>query len=541
MPDQSATVCLSRTITVASGLFAPGHLGELTEHVPFDLVDAVLAETGTVQRRLRLLPSRVGVYFLLALGMFPQVGYLRVWEKLTAGLAGLSVARPSERALRDLRRRLGPAPLRELFGVLAVAMAGGNAAGVCYRRWRTVAFDGCSSIKAPDSGRVRAWLGRGKGGPTGWAGYPVLQLVALVETGTRGLLGAVFGPTGSGEVTYAGDLVPLLDARHLLLADRGFDSTPLMHKVHATGAKFLIRLRTLRQLPVLARLDDGSFLTRIGTVPVRIIEAEVTMHLQDGTVTAHRYRLATTLLDPGTDPAEALIGLYHERWEIESAFYALRHTLMRGRVLRSRDREGIEQELWAVLVLYQVLRHAMADAVRAERGVDVDRASFTVALETARDRLVAATGILPENACGQSEIAKAVRANLLPPRRARTSARRVKSPVSRYRAAPGSKPSASTAVTAIDITILTATSIAERPDHGPLRNRAGEDQARIHRVYQLMTAEPHRQWGPAELAHLLGITNVQAFSTQVGKWARQGLLAKPTRGKYTLAEQHVHP
>jgi hypothetical protein len=79
------------------------------------------------------------------------------------------------------------------------------------------------------------------------------------------------------------------------------------------GAQFLIRLRTLRQLPVLARLHDGSFLTRIGTVSVRIIEAEVTVHLQDGTVTAHRYRLATTLLDPAAEPAETLIGLYHER------------------------------------------------------------------------------------------------------------------------------------------------------------------------------------------------------------------------------------
>ncbi|MFF3256087.1 transposase domain-containing protein [Actinacidiphila glaucinigra] len=42
--------------------FTAGHLGELTRYVPFDLVDAVLAETGRIQKRLRLLPSRVGVY-----------------------------------------------------------------------------------------------------------------------------------------------------------------------------------------------------------------------------------------------------------------------------------------------------------------------------------------------------------------------------------------------------------------------------------------------------------------------------------------------
>ncbi|WP_370360385.1 transposase domain-containing protein, partial [Catenulispora sp. MAP12-49] len=64
-------VRVERAIEVAAGVFAPGHLGELTQFLPFELVDAVLADTGTVQQRLRVLPSRVGVYFVLALGLFP--------------------------------------------------------------------------------------------------------------------------------------------------------------------------------------------------------------------------------------------------------------------------------------------------------------------------------------------------------------------------------------------------------------------------------------------------------------------------------------
>ena len=68
----SALTAITRTATVAAGRFAPGHLGELTRLVPFELVDAVLAETGTVQRRLRDLPSRVGIYFLLAMCLFPR-------------------------------------------------------------------------------------------------------------------------------------------------------------------------------------------------------------------------------------------------------------------------------------------------------------------------------------------------------------------------------------------------------------------------------------------------------------------------------------
>ena len=123
MPVQSAMRCAVMTftavITVAAGVFAPGHLGELTRVVPFELVDAVLAEEGGRERRVRLLPSRVGVYFLLAMCLFPEPSYLGVWGKLTAGLRALGLASPSGRALRDLRRRVGAAPARRLFEVLA--------------------------------------------------------------------------------------------------------------------------------------------------------------------------------------------------------------------------------------------------------------------------------------------------------------------------------------------------------------------------------------------------------------------------------------
>ena len=148
------------------GSSAPGHLGELTQYLPFELVDETLELTKTVQRRLRDLPSRVGVYFVLALGMYPRLGYARVWAKLTAGLQGLPVPCPSEKALRDLRRRLGPAPLKALFGVVAGPLAQPGTPGVRFAGLRTVAFDGCNSLKARTPAVTAAgWAGSG----TGWA------------------------------------------------------------------------------------------------------------------------------------------------------------------------------------------------------------------------------------------------------------------------------------------------------------------------------------------------------------------------------------
>jgi transposase IS4-like protein len=121
-PAQSVmTTTLTRTLTVAAGVFAPGHLGELTRYLPFELVDDVLAQTRTMQQRLLALPSRTGVYFVLALGLFPGIGCARVWAKLCAGLAGAGMVVPavSEKALRELRRRLGAAPFKALFELVA--------------------------------------------------------------------------------------------------------------------------------------------------------------------------------------------------------------------------------------------------------------------------------------------------------------------------------------------------------------------------------------------------------------------------------------
>jgi hypothetical protein len=70
------SVTINRAVTVAVGVYAPGHLGELTQYLPFEVVDDVLEQTRTVQRRLRELPSRIGVYFVLGLALFPRLGYV---------------------------------------------------------------------------------------------------------------------------------------------------------------------------------------------------------------------------------------------------------------------------------------------------------------------------------------------------------------------------------------------------------------------------------------------------------------------------------
>jgi Insertion element 4 transposase N-terminal/Transposase DDE domain len=536
---ESATVTITHAVTVAAGVFAPGHLGELTQFLPFELVDDVLEQTKTVQRRLRDLPSRVGVYFVLALGLFPRLGYARVWRKLTAGLAGLPVACPSEKALRDLRRRLGPAPLKALFEVVAGPLAQPHTPGVRFGGMRTVAFDGCNSLKTPDTGRNRGWLGRIRY-RMGFAGYPTLRLMALAETGTRGLFGAALGSAADrDEASLARRLLHLLRPGMLVLLDRAFDANVFLREVAATGAELLARAKSTRHPCVLGHLPDGSYLSCLDGLAVRIIDAELGITGADGSHVADRYRLITTLTDHRRFPAAALVRLYHERWEIESAYLALRHTLLEGRVLRSGDRPGLEQETWALLTLYQLLRMAMVTAVETCPGTDPDRASFTTALQAAGEELTAARGVCP---AGPPDLAgtigRAVLSTLLPARRLRYSARKVKCATSRYLNRDDGRPATPAAIIAIDITVHTPPldlkpGRTRRDRRTPAQPRPPRPPTRRQRVTALMATEPYRDWPGRELAERLQITP-RNLHTQLGEWAKLGFITRTGFATYAL-------
>jgi Insertion element 4 transposase N-terminal/Transposase DDE domain len=526
----------------------------------------VLAQTRTMQQRLRALPSRTGVYFVLALGLFPRIGYARVWTKLYAGLtsAGMVVPAVSEKALRELRRRLGPAPFKALFEVVAGPLAQPRTPGVCFAGMRTVAFDGINSLKIPATERNRCWIGR-VWYRLAFAGYPTLRLMCLVETGTRGLLGAVIGgaigtPGDRDEAHLARRLLRLLGPGMLLLADRAFDSATFLAEVDRTGAKLLVRGGSSRKPPVLRHLPDGSYLSQLAGLHVRIIEAELTVRGSDGTAVGEHYRLITTLLDDRHFPAAGLIQLYHERWEIETAYLALRHTLLTGHVLRSGDRPGVEQEVWALLTLYQLLRTAMVEAIETRPGLDPNRASFTTALQTARDQLITAQGIDPtdNNTTNGGQVSaldrlgaigRAVLATLLPARRLRYSNRNVKCTTSRYHAHDDRRPALPTNIVAIDIAVHTPPlhpTPAARPLH-PFRHRPPAPSkpstppmpTRRQLVTAILLNKPRRDWHGWELAEKLQIKQHNLL-TQLSEWARLGFIRRTGAGTYALNTPPPH-
>ncbi len=442
----------------SAGVFAPGHLGELTQLVTPALVDQVLSLTRRTQQRVRMLPARVMVYFVLAMALFPRQGYRGVWASLTAGL-GIPTPDPSTSALSQARRRLGPTPLTALFDAMKGCAAGPDTQGAWWRGLRVLAWDS-TLLDVADTPANEAFFGRHTA-RHGVSGYPSLRLSVLVECGTRALVEAVHGPQTEAEQAQLTRLCASLRPGTLVLADRGSTGHALVGRAAQTGAHLLWRVAGNRFLPVLQALPDGSYvslvcdpvsrgglrawLTRkrqdtppVTGVRVRVIQAVVTVTAPTGVVTSSPVRLITTLLDAQRYPARELAALYHQRWEVETAYAGVKVTMREGgRVLRSTVPSGVVQELYGLLIVYHLARGLAARAA-TERGIDPDRISLTVTLRAARHSLV-----LARTAGGGEGLAGAVPAGIrhamLNPRelgpkhrRSRILPRRVKRPVSPF-------------------------------------------------------------------------------------------------------------
>ncbi|MFE3169957.1 IS4 family transposase [Streptomyces sp. NPDC059224] len=382
-------------------------VGLLTRSFPPELVDRVVVECGRSGQRNRLLPPRVVVYFVLAMCLFSGQGYEEVARLLTHGLTWAkrwsgSWQVPTTAAISRARVKLGPEPLKALFDQVARPLATEATRGAFYGRWRLMAIDG-TVFDVPDSQENAAHFGRPKTHRTQRCAYPQVRVVALAECGTHSITTAALGPFTTSEPALARELFGHLGGDDLLLADRGFTGLELWRAAAAGGADLLWRIRAHQVLPVREELPDGSYLSEIVAAKdhrkradpevVRVIE--YTLDDPGRPEQDTPYRLITTILAPEAAPATELAALYHQRWEFENTLDELK-THQRGptQVLRSRSPEGVEQEVWAHLLVHHAIRTLMHDAAE-QAGLDPDRLSFTRSIRLARRQVTAQAAFSP--------------------------------------------------------------------------------------------------------------------------------------------------
>jgi hypothetical protein len=337
------------------------------------------------------------VYYVMALTLYMEVSYEEVLRCLLQGLDWLGwpiqkAYLAGRAAISEARMRLGVQPMRRLYEECVQPVSNDLTQGACYRTWRLVSLDG-STLDVADTPDNEATFGR-PGASRGRSGFPQMRFVCLAEIGTRILFGAQPGPSDVGERTLATRVVTRLESGMLCLADRGFYGAALWRAAQATGADLLWRVSEQVVLPCHQLLADGSYLSKVYPSPwhrlrdqeglwVRVVDYRL-----EGIEGAEPiYRLLTTLLDPEQTPAQELAALYHERWEIETAFDEIKTHLRGGRILlRSKTPDLVYQEFYGLLLTHSILRGLIHEAA-ARAHLDPDELSFVHAVRVVRRKL----------------------------------------------------------------------------------------------------------------------------------------------------------
>jgi len=278
-------------------------LGVISQFIPRQRIDAVLASAGKLSIRQRDLPAHVVVYYVIALALLMQSSYREVLRCLLEGLEWLQDPATGIRAagksgISQARTRLGAEPLRLLYDEMSVPIGVKSTRGGWYRNWRLVCLDG-SPMDVADTKENADAFGR-PSAIRGSSAYPHIRFVTLLENGTHVLFGAKLDGGAVSEIAMAKSVVGRLTPEMLCLADRYFYSAELWNKAVATGARLVWRALKNMRLECLEGFGDGSYRSatypsetdwryKTNGIPVRVVDYQL-----DGVVDVEPlYRLIT--------------------------------------------------------------------------------------------------------------------------------------------------------------------------------------------------------------------------------------------------------
>jgi hypothetical protein len=325
----------------------------------------------------------------------------------------------SDAAFCMARARLPLAVFQAVLGHLVRAVIPDTEAIGRWRGHRTFLADG-SSFSMPDTAALQARFGQ-PGNQAKGCGFPVAHLLALFHAGTGLLLEVAAAPLRTSDFAGLADVLGLLRAGDLLVADRGFCSFAslalvLSRGIHAVfrvhqkqivdftpgraharpGQKHVpkgmprtrwIRAYALRDQLVEyfkpaerpARMSAGEF----RALPASIVVRELRYRIDVPGFRTREVTLVTTLLDAERYPADELASLYGTRWRVEEHLKALKQT-MKMDVLKCKTVDGVLKELTMYAAAYNLVRLTMIEA-SGRQGVGVERISFIDALRWLRD------------------------------------------------------------------------------------------------------------------------------------------------------------
>lgn len=421
---------------------SPESLSTFQQHIPLDWVESALQQTNKASVRRRKLPAELVVWLVVAMGLFRDRSITEVVDKLDLTVTDEVGGTVAPSAIPQARQRLSSAPLEALFQLCSSHWIEHEDSEDTWHGLRLFSVDG-TQFRTADTPALAEHYGYIKHGKTQHTEYPIVRLCALSSLRSRLIHQVAFGPSQQGEVNYAKQLYRHTCAHSLTIFDRCYLSAELLlnwQRQHS-DSHWMVPIKSNTQYTIIEAYSEHDQLVEMKVSPhARKLDPSLPEYWQARLVLYPEPMgpgkikgLLCSLNNPEYYPARDVLDVYFERWEIENSYGEIKHRMLEDSVLlRSQSIEGVEQELWGILLAYNLVRVEISRIAR-EAKVSPLRISFMMALRDIQDEIlwcaIAAPGSIPKKLKAMRE---RVKRYILPDKRKRPKSRTVRISKTRY-------------------------------------------------------------------------------------------------------------
>ncbi|PWK40237.1 IS4 family transposase [Pleionea mediterranea] len=351
----------------------------LSEILDPDIIDEGLAQNGVATIRRRKLPMESMVWAVIGMALFRQFPMRQL-------LSQLDIILPNERsyvapsAVTQARHKLGSEAIRYIFERTQTQWH----QQAEHPKWCGLTLLGVDGVvwRTPDSADNQSF-GKTRNNH-GDVSYPQVRMVCQMELTSHLLVNSAFAGIDTNEMRLAEQLIEQTPEHSLTIFDRGFYSLGLLHQWCKAGEErhWMIPLRKNTQYQVLHQLGRHDAIVELTTTPQarqkwKRLPETIQARLITKTVNGKPVQILTSMTDAKRYPGADIVDLYAHRWEIELGFREMKQYLLHNKLtLRSQQPELIKQELWGILLAYNLIRYKMTLMAKSLKGIHPNELSF---------------------------------------------------------------------------------------------------------------------------------------------------------------------
>ncbi|WP_434928153.1 IS4 family transposase [Shewanella sp. HL-SH2] len=423
-------------------LVAPEELSIFQKELPLEWIEQALELTNKASIRRRKLPAELVVWLIVGIGLYRNRSIAEVVSKLDLTLVDKLGETVTPSAIPQARQRLTAAPLKALFDITSKHWCHREDSQDTWHGLQLFSVDG-TTFRCAENTENSEHFGYISNQHRKQSVYPVARLCALMSLRSRMIRNVKFGPCSKGEISYARELIGSVPANSLTIFDSCYFSADLMTSWWGANqnSHWLTPLKSNTRFEVIEQYADNDYLVEMPVSPqARKKNPELPekwharlVTYQEKSQGNHITGVLSSLTNRSKYSSQDILDVYFERWEIENGYGEIKqYQLDESILLRSQTVEGIYQEIWGLLIAYNLIRVEISQIAK-EAEVSPLRISFVMAMRYIQDELmwcaIASPGTIPKKLKAMRENVKQF---ILPKKRKRPKSRTVRINKTRY-------------------------------------------------------------------------------------------------------------